>query len=553
MILLSSIPLCLLLTLTPPTFAKTSKSPTPPMGWNSYNSYSCSPSEAIVKLNAQGLVDYGLDKLGYDIVTPDCGWPAKERDAQGRLVWNESLFPSGGRGLGDWLHGKGLRFGGYSGGGWLQCGSTDLPASLGHEDVDAQTFADWNVDTLKYDNCYSTSNTTMVDSTSSESKASTRFQRMAQSLEKVSKEMQYFVCQWGIGEDVGTWASEIGNTWRMSNDIYNAWRSIWRITNQVAPYWRNTKPGAFPDMDMLLVGLNVLSPEEERFHFGMWALNKSPLILGAILDSAHLSASSLAIISNKEVISIDQDDLGKQTRLVRRYTEEEYDIWLGDLSGSRKVLGLANWKNAPQAASIDLKSLGILSAKARDVWGAQDLGVLNGTSDFELEGHELKLLILSNIVDATPLSAKTYYAATDGTLSGGAQTVTCASTTCLPTHRKVGNITPGSSITFTNITTTSSSTHFLGIDFINYDYAFETAWGWGDNTRNLTISVNGGKEKRWAFPLSGGNWEESGRLEVETTGWKQGSGNTVVFRGVGGSVEAGVGWAPDLVGFEVLE
>ena len=104
----------------------------------------------------------------------------------------------------------------------------------------------------RYDNCYSTSNTTMVDSSSAESQSPARFQHMAAELEAVDRDIKYYVCQWGIGTDVGEWAAKIGNTWRISNDIYNAWRSIWRITNQVVPYFRHTTVGAFADMDMLM-------------------------------------------------------------------------------------------------------------------------------------------------------------------------------------------------------------------------------------------------------------------------------------------------------------
>lgn len=111
--------------------AATARSPTPPMGWNSYNHYSCSPSEDIIKKNAQGLIDLGLADVGYLSVTTDCGWPASERDSEGKLQWNEKLFPSGGKALGDFIHDLGLKFGLYSGAGYLQCGSTDLPASLG--------------------------------------------------------------------------------------------------------------------------------------------------------------------------------------------------------------------------------------------------------------------------------------------------------------------------------------------------------------------------------------------------------------------------------------
>lgn len=138
------------------------------MGWNSYNTYSCSPSEEAIKTSAQGLVDLGLAELGYTLVTVDCGWPARDRDASGRLQWNETLFPSGGKALGDFIHDLGLGFGLYSGGGYLQCGSEDIPASLGtlvllnstedsllisrhkgYEEVDAESFAEWGGDSLK--------------------------------------------------------------------------------------------------------------------------------------------------------------------------------------------------------------------------------------------------------------------------------------------------------------------------------------------------------------------------------------------------------------------
>jgi len=114
--------------------AKTVRSPTPPMGWNSYNSYNCFPSEDKIKASAQSLVELGLVELGYNFATVDCGWPSRDRDAEGRLQWNETLFPSGGKALGDYLHGLGLGFGLYSGAGYLQCGSTDLPASLGERE-----------------------------------------------------------------------------------------------------------------------------------------------------------------------------------------------------------------------------------------------------------------------------------------------------------------------------------------------------------------------------------------------------------------------------------
>jgi alpha-galactosidase len=295
------------------------------------------------------------------------------------------------------------------------------------------------------------------------------------------------------------------------------------------------------------VGLNALSAEEERFHFGMWAINKSPLIIGAALDPDRLSKTSLDILSNKEVIAINQDSLAKQAQLVRRNTVDEWDIWMGDLSGSRQVLGIANWKNDSQSVHFDLSSLGLASAQARDVWAAKDLGVVSGSQNISLAGHELRLWLLSDGVLSKPLTSTAYYAAANASTNGSARISTCLSGTCLPTGVRAENINAGARVTFSNISTQSTGSKLMGVDFINYDYAFGTAWGWGDNARNITIAVNGRQAKRWAFPLSGGSWNESGRMVIEVDGFVQGTGNVVTFGAFRNSS------APDIVGFEVLE
>ncbi|KAK7432209.1 hypothetical protein QQZ08_001154 [Neonectria magnoliae] len=528
--------------------ATTVRSPTPPMGWNSYNSYGCSPSEDIIKKNAQGLVDTGLADLGYLSVTVDCGWPAKDRNSEGELQWNEKLFPSGGKALGEFIHGLGLKFGLYSGAGYLQCGSTDLPASLGYEDIDAESFAKWGGDTLKYDNCYATSKTVMVDADSEEAQSPSRFRKMAASLDLVNRDIAYYLCQWGIGYDVGEWASALANSWRISNDIYGAWRSIWRITNEAVRYYKHTTVGAFADLDMLIVGLGALSHEEERFHFGMWAIQKSPLIIGAVIDGKSIPKESVKILSNKEVIAINQDSLAKQAELVLRYTEEEWDLWAGELSGSRTVVGIANWRNNSQTVKVDLGVLGIAKADARDIWAASDIGTVSGVETVDLASHELKLWILSNIESTKPPQSTGYYSAGDATLTGSAAISKCGDDDCLPTNLKVRNIGPGAKVTFDSVSASSSGTKLVGVDYINYEYAFHSGWAWGTNTRNMTISVNGGEAKRWAFPVSGGDWYETGRLTIEVDGFVDGEKNSLVF-----AVSEGDTWAPDLVGLELFE
>ena len=282
----------------------------------------------------------------------------------------------------------------------------------------------------------------------------------------------------------------------------------------------------------------------------MWAINKSPLILA--FPTTHAPVSSLDIALNEEVVALNQDPLGKQARLVRRYTEQEYDVWYGELSDSKMVLGIANWRNSTQLISVHLAdTLGIDTADARDVWAREDVGTLSRIYTSSLAGHELRLLVLSNIAeDRTTKESTGYHKASEGSLSGAARTVFCQPGQCLPVGSRVGNIGQGpgaASVTFGNVVAKDGATKLMAVDFINYDVALDSAWGWGSSTRNMTISVNGRQGRRWAFPISGGSWVDTGRLMIEVDGFKSGN-NTVVF-----TPSHSGEWAPDLVGFEVLE
>ncbi|GME39535.1 Glycoside hydrolase clan GH-D [Neofusicoccum parvum] len=512
----------------------------PQLGWNSYNYYSCNPNETIIKENAQGLVDLGFAEKGYNIVTTDCGWSSSNRTAEGKITWNSTLFPSGFPALGEYIHGLGLQMGLYSGAGRWQC-TTDsehifLVASLGYETEDAQTFAEWGGDALKYDNCWANPD------------PSVRFAKMSEALDAQDRPILFQICQWGVGEDLGEWAPKIGNSWRISNDIYNSWSSIWRITNEVVPYWKHTGVGKYPDMDMLIIGLNALSLEEERFHFTMWAINKSPLTIGAPMSATLSPQASLDIMLNDEVLAINQDPLGAQARLVRRYTEEEYDVWAGNLSSSRLVVAVANWRNESRTLSLDLRSVGVAAAgSVRDVWAAADLGGADAPLSLSLAGHEAKLLVLSDITPADDAPVQTSYApVTAAALAGGASLAACPAGECQPVGSKAVDLYPGATATFSNVSA-AAATVLLGLDYINYDVALQSAWSTGTNTRNLTIAVNGGPAERWALPISGGDWFETGRLDVEVGGFVVGDGNVVVVGAPGGEP------APDLVGLAVLE
>lgn len=279
----------------------------------------------------------------------------------------------------------------------------------------------------------------------------------------------------------------------------------------------------------------------------MWAINKSPLNIGAPTDPELAPTASFEVLRNEEVIAINQDPLGKQARLVRRYTEEEWDIWAGELSGSRTVLGVANWKNDSQSVEFDLSAVNISEARARDVWAAEDVGTISGVQKLELAGHEMRLLVLSDIVASTALPKSTgYYAAANATLSGSANEVSCGGAECAPAGSKVGNIIGEASVAFEAVAASAEGKKLLGVDFINHEIALDSAWDYGSNTRNMTVAVNGGTPKRWAFPISGGDWFESDRMLIEIDGFVAGA-NRIVFAASGDS------YAPDLVGVEMFE
>ncbi|KAK6593434.1 Alpha-galactosidase D [Botrytis cinerea] len=308
------------------------------MGWNSYNHYSCSPNETIIHSNAQALVSLGLSALGYHYVTVDCGWTLPDRTSAGTLTWNPDRFPSGFPALGTFIHGLGLGFGVYSDSGVQMC-MTGTPAQVGS----------------LYDNCYSDAatgypNTNYAPSTS----PSIRYQNMTNALATLSKPILFQICDWGV-DFPSTWAPAMGNTWRITNDIIPSYPTVSRILNQAVPQTSFAGPGHWLDLDMLEVGNNIFTTAEEQTHFSLWAILKSPLVIGAALKDSltSISSASLAILSNKDVISYNQDSLGVAASFRRRWTTDGYEVWAGPLSGGRTVVAVINLQNTAKTLTLN--------------------------------------------------------------------------------------------------------------------------------------------------------------------------------------------------------
>ena len=281
----------------------------PAMAWNTWNKFACNVSETLMKSAADKLLELELDQLGYTSVNLDDCWQNKQRDSLGNLRADPSRFPSGLTSLGVYLHSRGLRFGIYSSAGFFTCAANaSFPASLGLEMTDASTFAQWGIDYLKYDNCMEDKGLPTV-----------RYPPMSQALQTSGRDVYYSICEWGR-ENPAVWAASIGaSSWRVSQDISDNWMSIITRANTNAPLWRYAGAayrGGWNDIDMLEVGNGGCTDEEYKSHFSLWAIMKSPLILGMDLDTVTLDSPTYAIISNKEVIAVNQDSSGFQARRV---------------------------------------------------------------------------------------------------------------------------------------------------------------------------------------------------------------------------------------------
>lgn len=242
---------------------------TPPMGWSSWNAYGCDVDESKIRATADVLASR-FGAAGYLFVNTDDCWQSDARDADGRLQANATTFSSGIQALAEYVHEREppLLFGIYSSAGTKTC--VGLPGSLGHEAVDAATFAEWRVDFLKYDNCGN-----------QRLSAVQRYGTMAAALSSSGRAITYSVCDWGV-ESPERWAPAIANSWRTSIDIRPSWTSVLANVEVTAPVARFSQPGAWADADALEIGNGALTPAEERSHFALWVLLKSPLILRCV-------------------------------------------------------------------------------------------------------------------------------------------------------------------------------------------------------------------------------------------------------------------------------
>lgn len=275
---------------------------TPQMGWNSWNHFHCSINETLIKSTAYAIANSPLKAAGYIYVNMDDCW-AKSRDKDGNIQPDPVAFPSGVKAVADYVHSLGLKFGLYSDAGNATC--DQRPGSLGYEKNDANTYASWGVDYLKYDNCNSGPDTPMV-----------RYPVMRDALNATGRPIFFSMCEWGV-DNPATWAPEVGNSWRTTPDISDVWSSMLSNLDSNSKWYKQAGPGGWNDPDMLEVGNGGMTYTEYVSHFSLWAISKAPLIIGC--DVTDLSAETLAILTNEEVIAVNQDSLGVQAAKVASF------------------------------------------------------------------------------------------------------------------------------------------------------------------------------------------------------------------------------------------
>ena len=273
---------------------------TPQMGWNSWNKYGCNISEEIILDSIDALNETGLIEYGYNYIIIDDCWQSS-RFENGTIIPDPINFPHGIKPLVEYAHSKGLKFGLYSSVGLYTC--KGRPGSFGFEEIDAQTYAEWGVDYLKYDNCF-------INETSSIK----RYQIMRDALNKTGRKIFYSISNWGK-ENVNKWGKYTGNSWRTTKDIKDKWNSMIRVIDLNNRWYKVAGPGGWNDPDMLEVGNGGMDLEEYKVHFGLWAISKAPLLIGC--DLTNMTQEIKNILTNPEVIGINQDILGQQGRKIK--------------------------------------------------------------------------------------------------------------------------------------------------------------------------------------------------------------------------------------------
>ncbi len=384
---------CALLFSAVPSLSQTDLAATHPMGWNSWNHFADHVTDADVRSAADMLVSTGMQAAGYIYVNLDDTWQGK-RDVQGVLHPNER-FPDM-KALADYVHAKGLKFGIYSSPGAKTCGGYE--GSLGHEAQDAQMYAAWGVDYLKYDLCSLQNDMRQLKNEHPEEPEAeyqlmiAAYRKMGDALKATGRPILYSLCQYGLAQP-WRWGPQVGaQTWRTTDDIDDTYNRMMMIALAQVGLAKYAGPGHWNDPDMLEIGNGHMSYDEYKTHMSLWVLLAVPLLAGN--DLAKMSAADKGLLMNKEALAIDQDRLGKQGDRV--WQSGDFSVWSKPLSGGRTAVGFVNSAGDQRDLMVDLREIGFPNgASLHDVWSGKDLGYRSGKFNQTIPKHGVTLYIFS--------------------------------------------------------------------------------------------------------------------------------------------------------------
>ncbi len=370
---------------------------TPPLGWNSWNTIGADVNEKVIMESADALVSTGLADCGYNYVVIDDCWALLDRDENGCLMADPEKFPHGMKYVADYVHSKGLKFGMYSCAGMETCAG--YPGSFDHEFVDAKTFAEWEVDFLKYDYCFHPMTVP----------AHILYKRMALALGSSGRQILLSACSWGA-DGTKDWIKQTGsNMWRATGDINDSWKSIKEIAQLADSFISSGGINCYPDMDMLVTGMNGkgnvgyagCTVDEYRTHFTLWALLGSPLMIGC--DIRSMDDATREILTNRDIIAINQDpayhqafNASTRSSVVKN---DEIPIYVRLLHNGDVAIGIFNLSDDVThcwTAHLLMDVIGLPESTGktlhlRELWTGEEKTIKNGMLEEKIQPHCCKI------------------------------------------------------------------------------------------------------------------------------------------------------------------
>ena len=364
----------------------------PPLGWNSWNTFGKDIDEKLILETTDAFIEKGYKDAGYEYIVIDDCWSLKERDENGRLVPDPKKFPHGMKYIADYIHSKGLKFGMYSCAGVMTCGG--YPSSHGYEYIDAKTFAEWEIDYLKYDFCYFPRSADCKNA----------YLSMSMALRSCGREILFAACNWGM-EESWKWMRSVGaHIYRSTGDIQDNYNSFKDIMFSQEENFSMSAPGCYNDIDMLIVGMygkglvgikDGCTDDEYKLHFALWCMYSAPLMMGG--DIRNVNEFSEKLMLNKELLQINQDEEARPPITFNVWEKDTLKVYFKILSDNEYVIMFANYEDESKKLAVALKDLGIpvdsgMTLDLHDVFTGEKKGLSMYYIDVEVPMHSCVML-----------------------------------------------------------------------------------------------------------------------------------------------------------------